>query len=136
MGKAIDQQQDVSTRLRRLTLAAAAAAVTLLGVMGTQPSFADSNINGDGVGASFQSRGEKFRLWDNGCDGHAVYILYRVDPSDGRIGAQRRLDYDGGCRTMGLFDLNLPEKLDVVWKTCVNLQFRRDRCSFDEIDKT
>jgi hypothetical protein len=116
-------------------LAAAAAAAALLAVAAAQTSLADSNVNGDGVGASFQSKGEKFRLWDNGCDSHAVYILYRVERPGGGFGAQRRLDYDGGCRTMGLFDLSLPEKRDIAWQACVNLQFQRDRCSFDELDK-
>jgi len=115
---------------------AVAAAVAALGAGGAQPASADSNVNGDGVGASFQSWGEKFRLWDNGCDGHQVYIRYKVDRPDGTSGPERRLDYDGGCHSLGLFDLDLPEKKGIVWYACVNLQFREDRCSFAEIDKT
>jgi hypothetical protein len=112
-----------------------AAAVAALSLMATPPALADSQVNGDGVGASFQSSGEKFRLWDNGCDGHAVYIRYRVFENN-RWSSYRRMDYDGGCRTMGLFDLSLPEHMDLQWMACVNRQFLRDRCSFKENDKS
>jgi hypothetical protein len=119
---------------RRLAAALALAAVSL-GLMGAGPSLADSRVNGDGVGVSFQSRGEKFRIWDNGCDGHRVYVLYRLERPGGGFGEHRRLDYDGGCRTMGLFRLTIDEGRDIVWNACVDIQFGRDRCSFDTLDE-
>jgi hypothetical protein len=120
-------------KLHRLAVAATVA-TALLGVTGAQASFADSRVNGDGVGASFQSWSEKFRLWDNGCDGHQVYIVYTVTPENGPTGPDKRLDYDGGCRTMGLFDLAIEDGSSVQWKACVNRQFLADRCSFWEAD--
>jgi hypothetical protein len=121
-----------------MQLLKAALAVALLGILavaGAQPSFADSQIRGDGVSASFQSWGEKFRLWDTGCDdpGHGadydVYLVYK------RYNAsKRRIDYSGGCGTMALYDRNFREGQKIDYKVCVNWPWTElwgagDKCS-------
>lgn len=71
-------------------------AVLLSALLVSAPSaMADSQIPSGrmGASASFQSKGEKFRLWDTACDGNAVYILYQ------RSGAtERRLTFSGGYK--------------------------------------
>jgi hypothetical protein len=119
-----------------------AALVSVLALVGAPPTLADSRISMDGVAASFQSWGEKFRLWDTKCDGNddvngpkggddPVYILYK------RWNAkQRRLDYDGGCGTGTLFDLNFREGQIIDWKVCINAPWDFDRCSRSTRDRT
>jgi hypothetical protein len=36
---------------------------------------------------------------------------------------------------MGLFRLSIDEGRAIVWNACVDIQFGRDRCSFDTLDK-
>jgi hypothetical protein len=121
----------------------AAVVVAVLGVLAAasaQPSFADSQIKAGDVGVSFQSWGEKFRIWDNECsdflppNGHEdapVYILYKRWNA-----SERRLDYDGGCHTMGLFDLNFAEGQIIDYKACLNKPLQRDWCSRSTRDRT
>jgi hypothetical protein len=83
------------------------------------------------AGASFQSKGEKFRLWDNGCDGHPVYILYQ------RSGAtERRLTFSGGCHQLALFDRDFTEKQTILYRVCVDIPFDVDPCSVYKFDRT
>jgi hypothetical protein len=114
--------------------AAAVAVVALLAVLavGTQQSSADSQVRIKGASASFQSWGEKFRIWDTGSDDSDVYVVYH------RPGAGwPRIDYNGGYGTMGLFDRNFGELQDIYYKVCVDRRpFLRDRCSSLKKDKT
>jgi len=57
-------------RLKVLTVAAYLAA--LLG--SAQTASADSWVRTKGASASFQSYGDKWRVWDTACDGRPVYI--------------------------------------------------------------
>jgi hypothetical protein len=119
----------------RSTAAMATIAAVLLGASlgGAQPAAADSQIPSDRMGAtaSFQSKGEKFRLWDTACDGNAVYILYQ------RSGAQeRRLSLTGGCRQMALFDKDFTEGQTLLYRVCVDIPFDVDQCSVYRFDRT
>jgi hypothetical protein len=114
--------------------ATAAAVATLVSALlaAAQPSRADSEIRTEGASASFQSWGEKFRIWDTGNDDSDVYLIYH------RPGAgSPRIDYNGGYGTMGLFDQNFGELQDIYYKVCVDRRpFLRDRCSGWKKDKT
>jgi hypothetical protein len=113
--------------------ATAAVVVALLSTLlvGAQPSVADSQVRINGASASFQSWGEKFRLWDTGSDGHAVYILYQRAG-----GSEQRITFNGGYGLMGLYDRNFGELQDIYYKVCVDRQWWRDRCSQEKQDKT
>jgi hypothetical protein len=124
-----------------MKLRKAAVVVALLGVFaaaGAQPSFADSQIRGDGVSASFQSWGEKFRLWDTECSDrpsnnggidYHVYLVYK------RYNAsERRIDYNSRCGTMALYDRNFYEGQKIDYKACVDFPWQElwgagDHCS-------
>jgi hypothetical protein len=93
--------------------------------LGAPTAAADSQIPTDRMGAtaSFQSHGEKFRLWDTACDGNAVYIKYQ------RSGASvRRLSFNGGCHKMALFDRNFTEGQQIHYTVCVDIPFDVDQC--------
>lgn len=107
----------------------AATALVLAAVLGlllvnAQPSLADSEWRIPGASASFQSYGEKFRLWDTACDGKSVYIIYQ------RLGASKReIRFSDGCGLMGLYDRNFAEGQPIAYKVCVNVVLGSDRCS-------
>src|SRR3954451_24214747 len=94
--------------------------------LGAPTAAADSQIPTDRMGAtaSFQSRGEKFRLWDTACDANAVYIKYQ------RSGASvRRLSFNGGCHKRELFDRNFTESQHTHSTACVDTPFDVYQCS-------
>jgi hypothetical protein len=115
----------------RAAVAAATAAVLGALLVWAQPSSADSQVRIEGASASFQSHGEKFRLWDTGCDGHAVYVLYQRAGGD-----ERRITFNAGCRLMGFYDRDFDELQDIYYKVCVDIPFWPDRCSREVRDQT
>jgi hypothetical protein len=101
-----------SLPLKRVIIALVATAALLIG---TGSAAADSQIRMPGASASFQSHGEKFRLWDLGCDGSGVLIIYQRG-----FEQQRTIRFNGGCHQMGLFDRTFVENQSIRYKVCVD----------------
>jgi hypothetical protein len=118
------------------------ALVGALAAVGAQPSVADTQIKESevvgplggvgGASASFQSWGEKLRLWDTDCDGRSVYIRYNLGTWDSH---DRYVNWHGGCGSMTLKNLDLREGAQIVYRVCVGFKFGIDRCSSPEFDK-
>jgi hypothetical protein len=119
------------------------ALLSAFAALGAQPSFADSQIKESEVGpgalggvggasATFQSWGEKFRLWDTDCDGRGVYIRYSIGTWDSH---DRYVHWHGGCGSMAFKNLDLREGAQVSYTVCVGFKFGTDRCSGTEFDK-
>ncbi|WP_086661034.1 hypothetical protein [Lentzea kentuckyensis] len=107
-----------------LTLGASLA-LAVGGAMLTMPAaHADSSASTTGARATFQSDGEIFRLYDTGCDGNPVYLVYRINR-----GSENRHDMGGGCNSSAKYDKSYSEGTRIDYKACVNIQPGIDRCS-------
>jgi hypothetical protein len=116
-----------------LLLAVIVAAVVLLGT--ALPADASGQVNTNGAGAKFVSKGDKFYLWDTKCDGHSVYIEYKLDyrRKNGSTGGVDRWK-NSQCGKMTSFNHNFAEKHTIWYKVCVEdwgtntcSPFRQDR---------
>jgi hypothetical protein len=112
---------------RRAIIALATAIAVLVGA---SSASADSAIRLPGGSASFQSHGEKFRIWDLGCDGNAVYVRYQRG-----FESEREIRFNGGCHQMGLYDRNFAEHQSIRYKVCID-DFGPDTCSGYRRDHT
>lgn len=108
-------------KIKALTVAACMAAL----LVGAQTASADSWVRTKGASASFQSYGDKWRVWDTACDGRSVYIRIHH-----RSGLKEELRFDNGrCGRMQLFNKEYAEGLPIAYKACVSIRFARDHCS-------
>src|SRR4051794_32092311 len=119
----------LSVRPRRVLTAILAVLAALC--ISAPAALADSQIRISGASASFQSYGEKFRIWDTACDNDSVYVLYQRGFS-----TERRINFTDGCNLMGLFDRSFAEHQSIRYKVCVNIPFGTDRCSGYQPDHT
>lgn len=105
----------------------ASIGVTALALFGSAaPAQATTSTSSPDGGAwgKFESYGEHFYLKDSKCDGHSVYIDYKIAGT-----SKPRIANDGGCNTQTDTNLSLSEGTRVEYKVCTQKEFAPDSCS-------